>query len=159
ERLEVVGHGHGFEGAGAGATGIAGGHPDDGSGQRRGHAQELAGQLAQVAALPADARHARMRARMRPGVAPADDARALQVAEGRARVAAAAGLTGGGHPGARSLALVGPEPHPTAPSSEISSRRLASTANSIGSSLNTSRQKPSTIMDTASSSPMPRERQ
>ena len=41
----------------------------------------------------------------------------------------------------------------------ISSSFLASTANSIGNSLNTSRQNPSTIIDTASSSGMPRCRQ
>ena len=49
--------------------------------------------------------------------------------------------------------------HPTAPSSETSSSFFASTANSIGNSLNTCLQKPSTIIDTASSSPMPRARQ
>ncbi len=47
--------------------------------------------------------------------------------------------------------------HPTAPSSDISSRAFASTANSIGSSLNTSLQKPSTISATASSSASPRD--
>ena len=49
--------------------------------------------------------------------------------------------------------------HPTEPSRLTSSSFLASTANSIGSSRNTDLQKPSTIIDTASSSPMPRERQ
>lgn len=49
--------------------------------------------------------------------------------------------------------------HPTAPSSETSSSFFASTANSIGSSRNTCLQKPSTIIETASSSPMPRLRQ
>ena len=49
--------------------------------------------------------------------------------------------------------------HPTAPSSDTSSSFFASTANSIGNSLNTCLQKPSTIIDTASSSPMPRLRQ
>lgn len=49
--------------------------------------------------------------------------------------------------------------HPTAPSSDTSSSFLASTANSIGSSRNTDLQKPSTIIETASSSPMPRLRQ
>src|SRR5882724_5045947 len=49
--------------------------------------------------------------------------------------------------------------HPTAPSSETSSNFFASTANSIGNSLNTCLQKPSTIIDTASSSAMPRLRQ
>ena len=48
---------------------------------------------------------------------------------------------------------------PTAPSSDTSSNFFASTANSIGSSRNTCLQKPSTISDTASSSPSPRERQ
>src|SRR5690606_27550666 len=48
---------------------------------------------------------------------------------------------------------------PTAPSRLTSSRALASTANSIGSSRKTCLQKPSTIIDTASSSPIPRERQ
>src|SRR5690606_16947945 len=48
---------------------------------------------------------------------------------------------------------------PTAPSSDTSSSFLASTANSIGSSRKTCLQKPSTIIDTASSSPMPRLRQ
>src|SRR4249919_236352 len=48
---------------------------------------------------------------------------------------------------------------PTAPSRETSSSFLASTANSIGNSRNTDLQKPSTIIDTASSSLMPRERQ
>src|SRR3546814_13441262 len=47
---------------------------------------------------------------------------------------------------------------PTAPSSETSSSFLASTANSIGSSRKTCLQKPSTIIDTASSSPLPRPR-
>src|SRR5690606_17695227 len=49
--------------------------------------------------------------------------------------------------------------HPTEPSSETSSSFLASTANSIGSSRNTCLQKPSTIIDTASSWLMPRARQ
>lgn len=49
--------------------------------------------------------------------------------------------------------------HPTAPSRLTSSSFFASTANSIGSSRKTSRQKPSTIIETASSSPIPRERQ
>lgn len=49
--------------------------------------------------------------------------------------------------------------HPTAPSRLTSSSFLASTANSIGNSRKTCRQKPSTIIDTASSSPMPRDRQ
>lgn len=49
--------------------------------------------------------------------------------------------------------------HPTAPSSDTSSSFFASTANSIGSSRKTCLQKPSTIIDTASSSPMPRLRQ
>src|SRR3546814_20776605 len=48
---------------------------------------------------------------------------------------------------------------PTAPSSEPSSSFLASTANSIGSSRKTCLQKPSTIIETASSSPLPRLRQ
>src|SRR5690606_8751339 len=49
--------------------------------------------------------------------------------------------------------------HPTAPSSVTPSSFCASTANSIGSSRNTSLQKPFTIMFTASSSGMPRWRQ
>lgn len=49
--------------------------------------------------------------------------------------------------------------HPTAPSRLTSSSFLASTANSIGNSRNTCRQKPSTIIETASSSPIPRDRQ
>ena len=49
--------------------------------------------------------------------------------------------------------------HPTLPSRLTLSSRFASTANSIGSSLNTSRQKPLTIMATASSSEIPRWRQ
>ena len=52
-----------------------------------------------------------------------------------------------------------PAHHPTEPSRLTSSSVLASTANSIGSSRNTDLQKPSTIIDTASSSPMPRDRQ
>ena len=50
-------------------------------------------------------------------------------------------------------------PQPTLPSSEMPSSFLASTANSIGSSSITSRQKPLTISATASSSGMPRLRQ
>ena len=49
--------------------------------------------------------------------------------------------------------------HPTAPSRLTASRFCASTANSIGSSRNTCRQKPFTIMLTASSAEMPRCRQ
>ena len=48
---------------------------------------------------------------------------------------------------------------PTLPSRLTLNRRCASTANSIGSSSNTSRQKPLTIIDIASSSVMPRWRQ
>src|SRR5882672_2257376 len=48
---------------------------------------------------------------------------------------------------------------PTAPSRLTLRRFCASTANSIGSSLNTALQKPFTIMLTASSSEMPRCRQ
>src|SRR5438105_9228972 len=46
--------------------------------------------------------------------------------------------------------------HPTLPSRLIPSSRCASTANSIGSSLKTSLQKPFTIIDTASSAERPR---
>jgi hypothetical protein len=46
--------------------------------------------------------------------------------------------------------------YPTLPSRLTSSSFCASTANSIGSSLNTLRQKPLTIIDTASSVEMPR---
>ena len=46
--------------------------------------------------------------------------------------------------------------HPTLPSKLIPSSRVASTANSIGSSLKTSLQNPFTIMDTASSDDSPR---
>ena len=49
--------------------------------------------------------------------------------------------------------------HPTAPSRLTASRFCASTANSIGSSRNTCRQNPFTIMLTASSAEMPRCRQ
>src|SRR5438876_9461140 len=45
---------------------------------------------------------------------------------------------------------------PTLPSRLIPSNRCASTANSIGSSLKTSLQKPLTIIDTASSGERPR---
>src|SRR5437667_10417755 len=45
---------------------------------------------------------------------------------------------------------------PTLPSKLIPRSFCASTANSMGSSLNTSLQKPLTIMDTASSAEMPR---
>src|SRR5205814_10063281 len=45
---------------------------------------------------------------------------------------------------------------PTLPSRLIPSNRCASTANSIGSSLKTSLQKPFTIIDTASSAESPR---
>src|SRR5690606_10479881 len=134
-------------------------HPDQTLGQCRGNAQQLPGQLAQVAAAPADAQHVQVCPRVRQGVALAKDVRALQMREGGIQVAAAFGGAGGDHLGFPGGALVWLEPHPTEPSSDTSSRRLASTANSIGSSLNTSRQKPSTIIDTASSSPMPRARQ
>src|SRR5206468_5248528 len=46
--------------------------------------------------------------------------------------------------------------HPTLPSRLMPSSRCASTANSIGSSLNTSLQKPFTIIETASSAERPR---
>src|SRR5713226_2279745 len=46
--------------------------------------------------------------------------------------------------------------HPTLPSRLIPSKRVASTANSIGSSLKTSLQKPFTIIETASSADSPR---
>ncbi len=46
--------------------------------------------------------------------------------------------------------------HPTLPSSFMPRSLVASTANSIGSCWNTSRQKPLMIIDTASSAPMPR---
>src|SRR6266849_387823 len=46
--------------------------------------------------------------------------------------------------------------HPTLPSRLIPCNRVASTANSIGSSLNTSLQKPLTIIETASSDDSPR---
>src|SRR6266513_146943 len=46
--------------------------------------------------------------------------------------------------------------HPTLPSRLMPSSRCASTANSIGSSLKTSLQKPFTIIDTASSADSPR---
>jgi len=46
--------------------------------------------------------------------------------------------------------------HPTLPSRLTLNSRVASTANSIGSSLTTSRQKPLTILATASSSEIPR---
>ena len=49
--------------------------------------------------------------------------------------------------------------HPTLPSSEICNNFCASTANSIGNSLSTSRQKPFTISPTASSCESPRWRQ
>ncbi len=49
--------------------------------------------------------------------------------------------------------------HPTLPSSDSPSNFCASTANSIGSSLSTWRAKPFTIIETASSSEMPRCRQ
>ena len=49
--------------------------------------------------------------------------------------------------------------HPTAPSRLTASRFCASTANSIGNSRNTCRQKPLTIMLTASSAEIPRCRQ
>ena len=48
---------------------------------------------------------------------------------------------------------------PTEPSSEIATSCCASMANSIGSSCSTSLQKPFTTSATASSSPIPRERQ
>src|SRR5438105_1162758 len=48
------------------------------------------------------------------------------------------------------------EHYPTLPSRLIPSNRVASTANSIGSSLNTSLQKPLTIIETASSDDSPR---
>src|SRR5689334_14533884 len=47
-------------------------------------------------------------------------------------------------------------PHPTLPSRLMPSSRCASTANSIGSSLKTSLQKPFTIIETASSAERPR---
>src|SRR6267378_393782 len=46
--------------------------------------------------------------------------------------------------------------HPTLPSRLMPSSRVASTANSIGSSLKTSLQNPLTIIDTASSAESPR---
>src|SRR5438094_9800367 len=46
--------------------------------------------------------------------------------------------------------------HPTLPSRLMPSSRCASTANSMGSSLNTSLQKPFTIIETASSADSPR---
>src|SRR6266566_3888136 len=46
--------------------------------------------------------------------------------------------------------------HPTLPSRLMPSNRCASTANSIGSSLKTSLQKPFTIIETASSADSPR---
>src|SRR5205823_1942132 len=49
--------------------------------------------------------------------------------------------------------------HPTLPSRLTVSSFCASTANSIGSSLKTFRQNPFTIIETASSSPIPRDRQ
>src|SRR5688572_19492885 len=52
-----------------------------------------------------------------------------------------------------------PVPHPTAPSRLTESRFCASTANSIGSSLNTALQNPLTIRFTASSCEIPRLRQ
>ena len=51
------------------------------------------------------------------------------------------------------------EHQPTLPSRLTLRSLCASTANSMGSSLNTSRQKPLTIIETASSSEMPRWRQ
>jgi hypothetical protein len=51
------------------------------------------------------------------------------------------------------------EHQPTLPSRLTFKSLWASTANSMGSSLNTSRQKPFTIIETASSSEMPRWRQ
>ena len=55
--------------------------------------------------------------------------------------------------------ILDPKHQPTLPSRLTLKRRCASTANSIGSSLNTSRQNPLTIIEVASSSPMPRWRQ
>src|SRR5665213_3626041 len=49
--------------------------------------------------------------------------------------------------------------HPTLPSRLTLRSLWASTANSMGNSLKTSRQKPFTIMETASSSEIPRWRQ
>ena len=46
--------------------------------------------------------------------------------------------------------------YPTEPSKLMPNRACASTANSIGNSLNTSLQKPLTIIDTASSAERPR---
>ncbi len=56
----------------------------------------------------------------------------------------------------RGVQVVDDEHQPTAPSRLTDNRRWASTANSMGSSRNTSRQKPLTIIEVASSSEMPR---
>src|SRR5579875_1814950 len=56
----------------------------------------------------------------------------------------------------RNVQAVDTQHQPTAPSRLTDSSRWASTANSIGSSRNTSRQKPLTIIEVASSSGMPR---
>jgi len=56
----------------------------------------------------------------------------------------------------RDVQVVNEQHQPTAPSRLTDNSRWASTANSIGSSRNTSRQKPFTIIEVASSSGMPR---
>src|SRR5882762_10542430 len=59
-------------------------------------------------------------------------------------------------PSCHVYSVCAPEAQPTLPSSVMPSSCCASTANSIGSSLNTSRQKPLTIIDTACSALTPR---
>src|SRR5262245_60257260 len=63
-----------------------------------------------------------------------------------------------GHGGGQAAHLQQRAPlhQPTLPSSFRPRSLVASTANSIGSCVNTSRQKPLIIIDTASSAPMPR---
>jgi len=82
----------------------------------------------------------------------AESARVLAGYIGTRRGIAAGGKYEGQRDSAKQIAI-----HPTLPSSDMPSSFCASTANSIGSCIITSRQKPLTISATASSALRPRD--